>query len=199
MAAVTATDHQPTGKEVPISPLTSSWHWRRGHLRAVSLLALAWLVTACTQVSSASAPTAPATRACSSGHPTKVPLKILHGRSGATLAFAPVMVHGKGPFPFTLDTGASQSLIDSKLAHTLRLKTLGRTQAPVMGVTGQARAKIIKMTSWRAGSMPLPAATVLSLPVARNNGPVGLLGSDILSHFHSVEVDYAKGSLTFCA
>ena len=55
------------------------------------------------------------------------------------------------------------------------------------------------MTSWRAGPLPLPGATILSLPVARHNGPVGLLGSDILSHFHSVEVNYAKGRLTFCA
>jgi predicted aspartyl protease len=115
------------------------------------------------------------------------------------LAFAPVRVDGKGPFLFTLDTGASQSLIDSKLATALRLKTLGRTRTPVMGVTGQTRAKIIKVTSWRAGSTPLPAATILSLLVAQHNGPVGLLGSDILSRFHSVEVNYAKGILTFCA
>jgi hypothetical protein len=47
--------------------------------------------------------------------------------------------------------------------------------------------------------MPLPAAAILSLPVAQHNGPVGLLGSDILSRFHSVEVNYAQGSLTFCA
>jgi hypothetical protein len=158
---------------------------RGGWLRVTGLLALAWLVPACTQISSASAPAAPATGACSSGHPTQVPLKIIHGPGGATLAFAPVRVQGKGPFPFTLDTGAAQSLIDSKLAHVLRLKTLGRTRTAVMGVTGQARATIIKMTSGRAGSMPLPAATILSLPVARHGGPVGLLGSDILSRFRS--------------
>lgn len=52
------------------------------------------------------------------------------------------------------------------------------------------------MTSWRAGSLPLPAATSLSLPVARHTGTVGLLCSDILSHFHSVNVTCAKGRLT---
>lgn len=166
---------------------------------AVSLLALAPLVPACAQASPVAAPAAPATGACSAGHPTKVPLTILHGPGGATLAFAPVTVGRKGPFLFTLDTGASQSLIDSRLARALGLKALGHSQTPVMGVTGQARAKIIKLTSWRAGSMPLPAAAILSLPVAQHNGPVGLLGSDTLSRFHSVEVNYAQGSLTFCA
>jgi predicted aspartyl protease len=110
-----------------------------------------------------------------------------------------VTVDRKGPFLFTLDTGASVSLIDSRLARALRLKTLGQSQTTVMGVTGQARATIIKMTSWRAGSMSLPAAAILSLPVAQHNGQVGLLGSDILSRFHSVDVNYAQSSLTFCA
>lgn len=163
------------------------------------MLALVWLVPACTQISSVSAPSAPAPVVCSPGRPMQVRLKIVRGQSGATLAFAPVIVNGKGPFLFTLDTGASQSLIDSKLAAALRLRTLGRTRTPVMGITGQAQAKFVKVTSWRAGPTPLPAATILSLPVARHNGPVGLLGSDILSRFHSVEVNYAKGRLTFCA
>jgi predicted aspartyl protease len=178
---------------------------RRGYLLAVSLPALAWLVAACTQVSSASAPPATHTASsaeasCSHGHHTRIPLKILHGPSGATLAFAPVTVDGKGPFPFTLDTGAAQSLIDTRLARHLGLKLVGRTMTPVMGVTGQAQAEIIKITHWRAGSMPLPTATILSLPIARQgDGAVGLLGSDILSHFRSVEINYASGSLTFCA
>jgi predicted aspartyl protease len=175
----------------------NSPHRRRGYRRVAGLLALAWLVPACAQISPVSAPAAPA--ACSSGRPTQVPLKIIRGQSGATLAFAPVTVNGKGPFLFTLDTGASQSLIDSRLATRLRLKTLGPTRTPVMGVTGQAQAKIVKITSWRAGSTPLPAATILSLPMARHHGFVGLLGSDILSRFRSVEVNYAEGRLTFCA
>jgi hypothetical protein len=35
--------------------------------------------------------------------------------------------------------------------------------------------------------------------VARPGGPVGLLGSDILSHFHAIEVDYRRGTLTLCS
>lgn len=67
-----ATDHQPIGTTVPVPPRTGPWHRRRGHLPVVSLLALAWLVAACAQASSAAAPAALATWACPAGHPATV-------------------------------------------------------------------------------------------------------------------------------
>jgi hypothetical protein len=40
---------------------------------------------------------------------------------------------------------------------------------------------------------------VFSLAIQPHQGPLGLLGSDVLSRFRSIEVDYANGQLTLCA
>ena len=165
-------------------------------LLAVSLITL----TACT-VSSGASTTSSADRAvgCSSGGQKSVPLKVATGPSGSILAFVPVSVDGKGPFPFTLDTGAAQSLISARLAQQLHLHVVGKTRAPVMGITGGARAEIVSVPSWKVGQTSLPSHEVFSLAIQPHQGPLGLLGSDVLSRFRSIEVDYANGQLTLCA
>ena len=45
---------------------------------------------------------------------------VKHGRQ--VLALVPVTIDGKGPYTFALDTGASQSLVDSQIARDLRVR-----------------------------------------------------------------------------
>ena len=69
-----------------------------------------------------------------------------------------------------------------------------------MGVTGGEKASIVAVRSWSVGGTRLPSEKVFSLPPADpGTGPIGLLGSDVLSHFRSIQVDYTKGLLILCA
>jgi hypothetical protein len=123
-----------------------------------------------------------------------------------TLALVPVYIDGQGPFPFALDTGASRSLISGYLAQRLQLPDRGPAGL-LQGVTGASTAENFALASWRAGDVRLPAATIAALgspsgggappPSATGamRGPMGLLGSDVLSRYGKIAIDYDKGLL----
>lgn len=126
-----------------------------------------------------------------------VPLLVVEGRSGSTLALAPVFINGQGPFAFALDTGASHSVIDQELAEELKLPAAG-PNVKVTGVATTAEAEQLQMDSWRVGDVPLPGNTIVSLGMAQTNHGVklrGLLGSDVLSRFGAITVDYDRQRL----
>src|SRR5215471_16231077 len=56
----------------------------------------------------------------------RVRLRVITAKGRDTIALVPVFINGRGPYPFALDTGASQSLIDSGLARTLGLRKVGK-------------------------------------------------------------------------
>jgi hypothetical protein len=120
---------------------------------------------------------------------------VKHGRQ--VLALVPVTINGKGPYTFALDTGASQSLVDSQVAGELRVEKTGSSHR-VAGLTDVARVQTIEVAHWRVGAIELPATTVVeaNLPFGNADGGVqGLLGSDMLSQFDVVTIDYARGEL----
>ena len=123
-----------------------------------------------------------------------VALKVVkHGRQ--VIALVPVTINGHGPYTFALDTGASQSLVDSQVARELRVKNTGETH-PVAGITNVTNVKTIDVKHWRVGKVTLPATTIVeaNLPFGNADGGVqGLLGSDMLSRFDVVTIDYAHG------
>ena len=120
---------------------------------------------------------------------------VKHGRQ--VLALVPVTINGKGPYTFALDTGASQSLVDSQVAKELRVEKTGASHN-VAGITDVSKVQTIKVAHWRVGGIALPATTVVeaNLPFGNAEGGVqGLLGSDMLSEFDVVTIDYARGEL----
>jgi hypothetical protein len=129
------------------------------------------------------------------------------GAQRAALALVPVKIDGQGPFPFALDTGASRSLISAKLARRLRLAPAGPAK-PVFGVAGSGNAYPVRIGNWSAGSAQLPPSRIDVLQPRANKprqappgsgprirGPVGLLGSDVLSRYGKIAVDYDKSIL----
>jgi hypothetical protein len=123
----------------------------------------------------------------------------------AALALVPVYINGKGPLPFALDTGASRSLMTEQLARRLHL-TIHGPSTVAAGVAGATRAQNVTISSWRAGSASLPSETIAAIPSSSRpgkkrrrghalRGPVGLLGSDVLSRYGKIAVDYDKGLL----
>jgi Aspartyl protease len=136
---------------------------------------------------------------CGGGGTTAVPkgslvvtIKVLkHGRQ--VLAVVPVTIDGKGPYSFALDTGASQSLVDSSLAKKLGAPRTGSKQR-IAGVTSVSSAPSIEVRSWRVGSVKLPPTTIVAADLPFGN-VVGLLGSDMLSLFDVVTIDYGHSRL----
>jgi hypothetical protein len=126
-----------------------------------------------------------------------VALKVVkHGKQ--VIALVPVTINGHGPYTFALDTGASQSLVDSAVAKELRVEKTGESHK-VAGITNVTKVQTIEVEHWSVGKVRLPATTVVAanLPFGNADGGVqGLLGSDMLSAFDVVTIDYGHGVLT---
>lgn len=121
-------------------------------------------------------------------------LHIVQGPGGATLALVPVFIQDQGPFTFALDTGASSSVVDRDIAAQLNLPVVD-TPVEITGVTATSEARLVQVSTWRVGQMSLPKALLASLEMPVHNkrhGLQGLLGSDILSRFGAITVDYER-------
>jgi predicted aspartyl protease len=119
----------------------------------------------------------------------KVDLNVDSGSWGV-FALADVFIDGQGPFTFSVDTGASSSVVDWDLVKKLRIKTIGKP-LQVTGITCRGQAARIEMSDWRVGEVALPAGEIQAIDMPDAVGAVdGLLGSDVLSSFGSITVDY---------
>ena len=124
-----------------------------------------------------------------------VPLVILKARDGETLALARVIIHGRA-FPFLIDTGSSKTLVDTALARKLHLTTVGRP-ITVTGVGCSETARRVRLGRWSIGGQTLPTIIATSSEIAgADRKAFGLLGSDVLSHFGAIGLDYSHGQLT---
>lgn len=123
-----------------------------------------------------------------------VRLQVVEGPGGSVLALVPVTVAGQGPFPFALDTGASQSVVDLDVKDRTNLPEVGRTRE-VTGILGTGEAIVVQVDDWQADDVTLPPVRAIALDLpkpAEGEGLAGLLGSDVLSTFGAITVDYER-------
>lgn len=123
-----------------------------------------------------------------------VRLQVVQGPGGSVLALVPVTVAGQGPFPFALDTGASQSVVDLDVKDRTNLPEVGRTRE-VTGILGTGEAIVVQVDDWQADDVTLPPVRAIALDLpkpAEGEGLAGLLGSDVLSTFGAITVDYER-------
>lgn len=88
----------------------------------------------------------------------------------------PVMVDGKGPFPFLLDTGADGSMISPALVRQLGLTPRHAADEQVQGTTGSQRLPWVAVARLRVGDI---VKTHLRMPISRTrviSGVAGILG-----------------------
>jgi predicted aspartyl protease len=101
-----------------------------------------------------------------------------------------VMVNGRGPFQFALDTGANRSVLAPHLVTALGLHTDDGEPIVLNGVTGAARVPTVLIDRMAAGDLTLerqrfPVADALT------NGIDGILGVDGLQG-KQVKVDFVR-------
>ncbi len=112
--------------------------------------------------------------------------------------FVDVMVNGKGPYSFALDTGAPYSAIDSRAAKQTKLKLTGSVDA---GGSGEKvrKAQFANNVNLGLPGVNLANQTMVALSL-EDFEPIlgrkidGILGIDLFLNF-VVEIDYAASRL----
>ena len=124
-----------------------------------------------------------------------VHIVVISSKRGGTVVAAKVVIHGHA-FPFLVDTGASVTLVNPTLARRLHLRTVGKPHR-FCAVTGCSSARRVRLSNWSIGGQPLPSVLASSSPIVGTGGfGFGLLGSDVLSQFGSVTIDYRDKLMT---
>jgi hypothetical protein len=130
------------------------------------------------------------------GSATRLPLTV-STVAGQVAESVNVCIGGSGPYPFVLDSGAGESTIDAHLAKRLHLATAGpASQFAGVGCTGMAQPVSVPAWNMEGFALAPQQLTAATLPEIGGKGePMGLLGSDVLSRFGAVRIDFAAGAL----
>ena len=127
------------------------------------------------------------------GPASVVPIRVI---SRAAIV-ANVCIGGEGPFPFLVDTGGSATLMDASLAARLHLALVDGPRT-VSSFTCKRQISFTAVSRWSVGDTTLAPQTVevgtVQSPVLPNLD--GVLGSDTLSSFGAVRIDYRQQTLT---
>jgi clan AA aspartic protease (TIGR02281 family) len=153
-------------------------------------------VSASTATATAEPTVGPTNAAASpSPKPAAIDLEIVK-RNGEAIIIAPVEIQGK-TYEFIVDTGATATLIDQAYATRLGLKKTKQAPISVAGVTGSAKAYLATISNWSIGRSKIPTSTITVGNLGLGSGDlVGLLGSDVLSTFGRITIDYDKQKAT---
>jgi predicted aspartyl protease len=107
-------------------------------------------------------------------------------------------INGAGPFSFLLDTGATHTVIDPRLARQLQTSVIG--EASLTTVSDVRKDKLVRLRRVRVGRSEVSelGAIIDKLDDVRLKAPGirGVLGEDFLSNFDFL-IDYKKHILIF--
>jgi len=125
-------------------------------------------------------------------------VNVVSDPAGGVTVLAPVMIQGRGPFTFVVDTGASVSLIDRRLADQLGLPVSGDSQQ-VEGIGGVETVVPVQISRWTLGKIKLPSISIDKSSFSSTElggSAVGLLGSDVWNDFGVITINYSNQTLT---
>jgi predicted aspartyl protease len=90
---------------------------------------------------------------------------------------APVMINGRGPFRFIVDTGATHSTISPALAARLGLQPNAEASVEVNGITGTARVPGVTVAKLQAGDLSIEDTNFPVVWAPLMAGADGILGA----------------------
>ena len=116
--------------------------------------------------------------------------------SGAVLA--PVLIDGRGPFTFLLDTGSSHTVLGEELAQRLALPAVARARVLTSGGAQMGLVVEVGRLSIGSSSVERVMPSVVSIAELRriDKSVDGVIGQDFLSAFNYT-VDYRHKRLRF--
>lgn len=115
------------------------------------------------------------------------------------LMFVQAKVNGKGPYKFLFDSGATQSVLNERLAKELDLE-LHDMPGGVQGV-GEAEAKLAVLQSVEIGGFKRGKNVVAVMNFDHMSGTLGyhmlgIVGQNVIKHMQKVEIDFSESTLT---
>ena len=113
-------------------------------------------------------------------------------RDKAHRVTAPVMLNGKGPFEFVVDTGANRTVVSTELATELGLPPSGTAEVHgIAGIESSPMALLDRLAVGRIETLRLKTPLL-----ARSRlGADGLLGVDILRN-RRLAIDFRRNTIT---
>ncbi len=107
----------------------------------------------------------------------------------------PVMINGRGPFRFIVDTGANHSTISPGLARSLGLQPAELSSIILDGITGTAQVSFVTINRLQAGDLTIEstALPVVWAPVMA--GADGILGAAAITE-KSLLIDFQRNRVT---
>jgi hypothetical protein len=147
-----------------------------------ALAGLAWERAAAAQPAGATTPVP----ALAATPPGDAGAKLETAFDAATRVSVPVLIDGRGPFPFVVDTGANSSVIGVETAKACALPVVAH--APVHGILAAQPASLVQVRSLQVGEVRSRDLRLPILPEA-DLGVAGLLGVDMLKN-RRMEIDF---------
>lgn len=120
---------------------------------------------------------------------------LLAGFDAVQRMTVPVLIEGKGPYTFVVDTGANHTAMAVELAAGLNLPSAGR--ATIHGIAGSEPAATVSVKSISIGAATTKRLRMPLLPRAAL-GADGLLGVDVLERRH-VSLDFERNRFSIAA
>lgn len=90
-----------------------------------------------------------------------------------------VMINGRGPFQFMVDTGSATTVVAAR--HVEALEAVSRGRVTVHGATGSAVMPLVELENLQAGAVDKKDLRVAVLPDARLTREDGILGTDVFA------------------
>lgn len=115
------------------------------------------------------------------------------------LMFVQTKVNGKGPYKFLFDSGATQSVLNERLAKELGLE-LHDMPGGVQGV-GTAEAKLVVLDSMEIGEFKRGECIAASMNLDHMSGTLGyhmmgIIGQNVIKRMQKVEIDFSTSKLS---
>lgn len=112
-----------------------------------------------------------------------------------SMIIVPVSINGSGPYDFLLDTGASKTMLDRKLADELGLTRVG--EKTIIGELASTAMAVVHVNSLSVAGATVPGGDVFSTDHSASVSKVrGVLGEDFMKNF-DVLIDYRQQVIRF--